>query len=238
MIFLICGQHGPTCGHVRDFSCKKIFSGGWTLKVNCQTHKVVLLWFNWTYVLGRMFQKTEWFRASLHWKQLWFLCSWISEELWKFFSSNFRLLCSISKAESNKWVSGSRQIHNSPAVGRKRDADRTGWETRCYSSAGLLLVLFLLPGEGDKPCAHLQQQVLPPSISITLSSASLKAAASLILQCSGTGRAIRRSWPHDCSRAICYLRQLSIFAYTYRQFGIQVLLRNGLYIQRCSTGGH
>lgn len=67
MIYLNCRHSGPTCGHVRDCSCKKIFSSAWTLKASCQNHKAVLPWFNWTYTFGRRLQKTEGFKASLHW---------------------------------------------------------------------------------------------------------------------------------------------------------------------------
>lgn len=59
---------------------------------------------------------------------------------------------------------------------------------------------FWYPGNREKkPCAHRQQQVLPQPINHS-PSASFKAAAGLILQCSGTGKAIRRSSPQELHR--------------------------------------
>lgn len=133
-------------------------------------------------------------------------------------------------------MSGSRQSHNSQAVGRKRDEDRTRSETQHYSSADLLLVLFLVSREqGEEvfcspPTTGAAPAYQPPIFS------SFKAAASLILQCSGTGKV--SGGHHHRTAQSNLLFQATVFAYTYRHSRVHVLARNGFQIQKCQTGGH
>lgn len=95
---------------------------------------------------------------------------------------------------------------------------------------------FWYPGNREKkPCAHLQQQVLPQPINHQ-SSASFKAVAGLILQCSGRGKAVRRSSPQDCSEPSAISG--NCFCHTYRHPRVHVLARKGFQIHKCQSGGH